>query len=116
PDRRGRIHENDVRSLREFRRILGATFATNLVAGARVQASNVRDPEFAAPNVLDGNRGTYWATEDHVLTPTLTFDFGRPITFNVVRIREYLPLGQRIESIKIDIWKGDRLQIGAATS
>ena len=116
PDRRGRIHESDVRSLREFRRILSATFATNLAATARVQASNVRDPELAAPNVLDGNRGTYWATEDLVLTPTLTFDFGRPISFNVVRIREYLPLGQRIESIKIDIWKGDWLQIGAATS
>ena len=116
PDRRGRIHENDVHSLRDFRRILDATFATNLVAAARVQASNVRDPEFAATNVLDGNRGTYWATDDRVLTPTLTFDFGRPISFNVVRIREYLPLGQRIESIKIDIWKGDWLEIGRATS
>ena len=117
PDRRGRIHDNDVRSLREFRRTLDATFATNLAAGARVHASNVRDPQFAAENVLDGNRDTYWTTNDRVLTPILTFDFGRPISFNVIRIREYLPLGQRVESIKADMWRGrDWVEIGAATS
>ncbi len=121
PDRRGRIHDNDVRSLREFRRILDATFATNLAAGARVHASNVRgsgsDPRFAAANVLDGNRDTYWTTDDHVVTPTLTLDLGRPISFNVVRLREHLPLGQRVISIKIDMWRdGDWVEIGAATS
>lgn len=35
PDRRGRIHENDVASLREFRRILDATFAKDLAQGAK---------------------------------------------------------------------------------
>ena len=121
PDRRGRIHDNDVRSLREFRRILDATFATNLAAGARVHASNVRgngsDPRFAAGNVLDGDHDTYWTTDDHVVTPMLTLDFGRPISFNVVRIREHLPLGQRVISIKVDMWRGrDWVEIGAATS
>ena len=29
-------------------------------------------------------------------------DFGEPRTFNVVRIREYLPLGQRIDSFALD--------------
>ncbi len=56
PDRRGRIHENDVRSLREFHRIIDATFATNLAAGAHVSASNSRgngrDRRFSAGNVL----------------------------------------------------------------
>lgn len=42
PDRRGRIHENDIASLREFRRILDATFAENLARGARVEASAER--------------------------------------------------------------------------
>ena len=35
PDRRGRIHENDVKSLREWRRLLDATFTTDLAQGAR---------------------------------------------------------------------------------
>jgi alpha-L-fucosidase len=109
PDRRGRIHENDVGSLRELRRILDATFARDLAAGARAGASNVRgngrDRRFVPANVLDGKRDTYWTTDDAVTAPSLTLDLGREATFNVVRLREYLPLGQRIEAVALDQWK-----------
>lgn len=112
PDRRGRIHENDVRSLREFRRSLDATFSTDLAVGARVRASQSRgagnDPRFMPENVLDGKRDTYWTTNDDVTTPSLTLDLGRPVSFNVVRIREHLPLGQRVEAVALDQWQGGR--------
>ena len=106
PDRRGRIHENDVRSLREFRRIIDATFATNLAAGAQVRATNTRgaDPRFRPDNVLDGRRDTYWASLDEVHTPALILDLARETSFTVVRLREYLPLGQRIEAVALDAW------------
>jgi alpha-L-fucosidase len=111
PDRRGIIHENDVRALREFRRQLDATFARNLAIGARLAASNERGKGarvFAAANVLDGDRRTYWATDDGVTTPELVADLGRPVTFNVVDLREYLPLGQRIEAFALDVWRDGR--------
>jgi alpha-L-fucosidase len=106
PDRRGRVHENDERSLRGFRRLLDATFGTDLARGARATASNVRggDTRFAAANVLDGKRDTYWATDDAVATPELVLDLGRPTTFNVVDLREHLPLGQRVEDWALDAW------------
>ena len=121
PDRRGRIHENDARTLREFRGIIEATFATNLASGARVSASNSRgngrDRRFVPANVLDGSRLTYWATDDDVKTPSLVLDLGQPTTFNAVRIREYLPLGQRVESIKVDMWRdGGWTEVAGATS
>jgi alpha-L-fucosidase len=121
PDRRGRIHENDVRSLREFRRIIDATFSTNLAAGARVSASNSRggdrDRRFAPANVLDGKRDTYWASDDGERTPSLTLELPREVSFNVVRLREYLPLGQRNESIAIDGWlNGQWVEFATATS
>ena len=119
PDRRGRIHENDVRSLRAFRRLIDGTFGTNLAAGARARADNWRgrDRRFAPANVLDGNRNTYWATGDAVTTPSLVLDLGQPKTFNVVRVREYLPLGQRIEAMGVDRWEnGDWVELGNATS
>lgn len=119
PDRRGQIHENDARSLREFRRIIDATFTGNLAAGARVSADNWRgrDRRFAPANVLDGRRDVYWATDDDVKTPSLLFDLAYPTTFNVVRIREYLPLGQRVESIIVDIWRdGGWTEFAGATS
>ena len=106
PDRRGRVHENDERSLRGFRGLLDATFGTDLARGARASASNVRgaDPRFAAANVLDGRRDTYWATDDAVATPELVVDLGRAVTFNVVSLREHLPLGQRVEGWALDRW------------
>jgi alpha-L-fucosidase len=120
PDRRGRIHENDVEALREFRRVIDATFTTNLAAGAQVNASNWRggrDRRFAPANVLDGRRDTYWATDNGVRTPTLTLDLPNPATFNVVRLREFLPLGQPIESIIVDMWQNEAwAEFGRATS
>jgi len=107
PDRRGRIHENDVRSLSEFRRILDATFARNLAKDAKLSASNVRGGlrQFGPANLLDSNRATYWTTDDQVTTPELVLEFAHPITFNVVSLRECLPLGQRIEAFALDQWK-----------
>jgi alpha-L-fucosidase len=106
PDRRGRVHENDERSLRAFRQLLDATFTTDLAHGARASASNLRggDARFAAANVLDGKRDTYWTTDDAVRTPELVLDLGRPETFNVVSLREHLPLGQRVEGWALDAW------------
>jgi alpha-L-fucosidase len=107
PDRRGLIHENDVKSLREFRRLLDAAFAKDLAQGAKATADNVRgkDPRFAAGNVLDGKRDTYWATDDAVTAAELVLDLGKPVTFNIVRLREHLPLGQRVEEFALNQWK-----------
>ncbi len=107
PDRRGRIHENDERSLRAFRRLVDATFSVDLALGARAGASNVRggDARFGAANVLDGDRDTYWATDDAAPAPALTLDLARPATFDVVSLREYLPVGQRVEGWSLDAWQ-----------
>jgi alpha-L-fucosidase len=107
PDRRGVIPEPDLKSLRECRRILDSTFAINLAKAARTIASNVRgsdDPRFSAANVLDSRPDSYWSTDDRVTNPELVVDFGRNVTFNVVRLREYLPLGQRVEACALDQW------------
>ena len=108
PDRRGQINEHDIQSLREFRRILNGTFAANLAHPARLTSSNVRGGDsrrFGAKNLLDNNRDTYWATDDSVTTPDLVLEFDKPVSFNVVSLREYLPLGQRIEAFALDQWK-----------
>lgn len=121
PDRRGLIHERDGDALRGFRRVMDATFGTNLAAGARASASNIRgggtDARFVPANVLDGRRDTYWATDDRLTTPDLTLDLGRDVTFNVVRLREHLPLGQRLEAVALDQWRdGQWVEFGRATS
>jgi alpha-L-fucosidase len=107
PDRRGRINEHDVAALRVFRSILDATFAKDLTRGAKIIPGNTRggDKHFSAENLLDHKRDTYWTTDDNVTTPELVLDLGKPKTFNVVSLREYLPLGQRIEAFALDQWQ-----------
>ncbi len=107
PDRRGRIHEDDIRSLTEFRRLLDATFAKDLARGAKLTASNTRGgaKQFAPKNLVDHRRNAYWATDDNVTAPELVLGFRKPITFNVISLREYLPLGQRVEAFALDQFK-----------
>jgi alpha-L-fucosidase len=107
PDRRGRIHENDVNSLHEFRKILEATFSRDLAWTANATASNTRgdDQRFAPTNLTDSRRDTYWATDDAVTNAEVVLNWSNPVTFNIVRLREYLPLGQRVEAFALDQWK-----------
>lgn len=112
PDRQGRIHDNDVQALREFRRILDLTFAKDLAQGAGASASSARggglDKRFSPGNVIDNRRDTYWASDDDIRTPELVLDLKHETTFNVVRLREYLPLGQRVEGFALDVWRDNK--------
>jgi alpha-L-fucosidase len=108
PDRRGRIHEADAKSLEDFGRRLRSTFADNLGNGARMIASNVRGGDaraYGPANLFDGRIDTYWATDDAVLTPEVVMEFARPVTFNVIRLREAIRLGQRVDDWALDSWQ-----------
>jgi alpha-L-fucosidase len=112
PDRRGRIHEHDVHALRAFRKALDDTFAVDLARGAdhisahpaTVEKGDVRR---GPRNAIDGNRDTFWYTGDRVTAPELILEFERPVRFNAVGLREYLPLGQRVEAFALDAWQED---------
>ncbi|MDG3004962.1 alpha-L-fucosidase [Paludisphaera mucosa] len=119
PDRRGRIHESDARAIKDWRRRLDAVFATDLAKGAKAAADQSRggDPAFAADKAVDGDRATYWSTDDGATTAELTLDLGKPTTFDVVRLREFLPLGQRVDEVAVDAWDGRAWKpLAAATS
>ena len=118
-DRRGRIHENDVKSLLEFRTAIDRTFSKNLTRGASVidGESHLRLGTFSPLNLIDDSRRTYWMPASRPEPPEVTIDFRRNVNFNVIRLREYLPLGQRVESFAIDKWQdGKWVEFVAATS
>jgi alpha-L-fucosidase len=119
PDRRGLIHEADAASLREFGSLRRETFRSNLAAQARVAASNVRGhrPEWGGRNLVDGDRHSYWSTDDGITNADVVFEFSRPVRFNLVRLREYIALGQRIDAFAVDLWRdGDWQIFGIGTS
>jgi len=109
PNKEGLLSAGDVASLKAFGSILKKTFAVNLATGARLTASNIRGQNaarFGPALLLDADRYSYWATDDSVTTPEVVFDLGVPKSFNVIRLRENIKLGQRIDSFSIDILKG----------
>lgn len=120
PDQRGIVNEIDVKSLTEFGQLLKQTFAVNLAKGATLTASNVRGGskvKYGPQFLLDNDRYTYWATDDKVFTPQLIIDLHTPKVFNVIRVRENIKLGQRIDSLAVDAFtNGKWQQIASATS
>ena len=110
PDRRGRIPDQDVKILKSFGDAIRASFATDLAQGAVASASHVRGKGFEAAKVLDGNRDTYWSAPDGVTTPSLTLDLPPNRSFDLIRIREYLPLGVRVTRFAVDAEVNGRWQ------
>jgi len=105
PDRRGLIHDADARSLRGLRRVLGATFGTNLAAGAAVRASS-EAPGRPAAAILDGDRATAWAAAENAETAWIEFAWDKPRTFDCVSLSEDISTGQRIEEFALESWTG----------
>jgi alpha-L-fucosidase len=88
PDKRGRIHENDARRLKELGDRLGATFAVNLADGAK------------------------WKTYHEVFSPwrrggdTYGCTLGEARSFNVAMLTEDIRQGQHVEAFALDVWDG----------
>jgi alpha-L-fucosidase len=88
PDRRGLLHENDVASLKAYGRIIRDAFAQNHAESKPRAASNNAE----------------WTAK--VAAP-----------FNVVRIREEIAKGQRVDTFAIDAWQGgDWKELSRGTS
>jgi alpha-L-fucosidase len=109
-----------VSKLKAFGNILKSTFAVNLAKGATLKASNVRGSnlaKFGPAHLLDNDRYSYWATDDKVHTPEVVLDLHKNTTFDVIRLRENIKLGQRIDAVAVDAWQNGKWeQIAAATS
>lgn len=115
PDRRGLIHENDVESLREWRRMLNEAFSTNLADGAEATADSYRGnhENYSPANLTDGDSETYWATDDGINDGELEVTLDEPTEINYLVLQEYIRLGQRVRSFSVDVWKDGAWQPAA---
>ncbi|MDR2764779.1 MAG: alpha-L-fucosidase [Tannerella sp.] len=108
PDKSGRFHPKDVESMRGLGKLLRETFSVNLASRARVSAGQTRggSRRFAPSNLIDSDRNTCWSTDDSITHGEITMELPQPTRFNIVSLREYLPLGQRIDSVTVEIAEG----------
>ena len=106
-DRRGLIHENDARRLRELRAAVDATFRTNLARGKTAKASSASDAAHGPDKALDGDPATWWAADEGTTAATLEIDLGKPTAFNRSMVQEHIALGQRVERYAVEAWDGE---------
>lgn len=119
PDKRGLIHENDVEALKGFRAILDKELKTNLALNAKAEATSHRGEgkQFSPAHLTDGNKETYWATDDDITTGSLEIELETVQVIKYILLQEYIKLGQRVKNFTIEIWKNNVWQeVAAATT
>ena len=106
PNRDGQLDAADVASLEAFGKMRTRLLAKDYARGAKVTASEVRggDARFGGQAMTDGNIESYWCPEDTTTTPTAEIELPEPTTFDVIRLREQIRLGQRVEAFQVDAW------------
>ncbi len=111
-DKTGRIHQMDEKAALELAGAVKEAFAVDLAKKTKASASNVRgkSKEFGADKALDGDKNTYWATDDEEKTASLTIDFGAPKAFNRFLAQEYIRLGQRVKAFTIEAFINGKWQ------
>ncbi|MDO9257379.1 MAG: alpha-L-fucosidase [Bacteroidales bacterium] len=115
PDRRGLFNEADSISLMQWKNLLDETFSVNLAFKSTVIATTHRgnSPEFSAKNLVDGNKETYWATDNNTKTAAIEIDLGHKQNVKYIVIQEYMKLGQRVKSFSIEVWNTNKWQLVA---
>jgi alpha-L-fucosidase len=89
--------------------LLDTELKNNLTANAKVTASAHRGnvDTYAAPMAIDENPETYWTTDDNVTTGYIEVELNKPRTVKYIQLQEYIKLGQRVKSFKVEAWDGD---------
>lgn len=112
PDRRGLVHENDVKSLQGFRALLDERFSNNIANKAKVTADSYRgkSKQYGPSNMLDNDKDTYWTTDDDVKTGSFEIALAQPQEVSYILLQEYIKLGQRIKDFNIEVMKNNEWQ------
>lgn len=106
PNKAGVLPEADVRVLKQLGTMLKNRLGNDLAKNAHIEVSNTRTAgahrNYETANLTDGDTKTYWATNDGVNNATITLTWDTPQTVRYVMLQEYIRLGQRIKSFKIE--------------
>ena len=110
PNKEGLIHPVDSARLVEFGQALEREFSQPLSKSGvkKFEATNERggSSKFGARRVMDGDKATYWATDDSIQQASMTMILKKPERLYAMRLREPIQLGQRIESFSVEALNG----------
>ncbi|MEY4629657.1 MAG: hypothetical protein RLZZ595_1983, partial [Bacteroidota bacterium] len=117
PTTSGLLADEDVEALKGFGVLVKETFKNNLLSTAKLTASNERGKSYSVANLVDENWKSYWATADEIQEANFTIEWKSPQAIDFIRLREYIPLGQRIEKVIVESFEnGKWMEVANTTS
>lgn len=123
PDRNGRLPEATAQRMKALGELLHKRLWDNdLAKQATISASTTRKAgvgrSYTVSNLTDGNKDSYWGTDDNQRQATITLTWDKPTNIHFLQLQEPIRLGQRIRKFHIEYsedgvtWKaaGGRIQ------
>lgn len=106
PDRSGSLPASSVNTLKQLGQLLEQRLSNDIAPEAKVTASTSRrngaNRTYDATNLTDGDKDTYWATNDGENEATITLTWDKPRDIHYVTLQEYIPKGQRVKGFRIE--------------
>ncbi|MGN1241096.1 MAG: discoidin domain-containing protein, partial [Alloprevotella sp.] len=106
PNKAGVLPDASVNALKGMGDLIKARLGNDLAKNATVEVSETRTAgaarNYEAANLIDGNKETYWATNDGTTSATITLTWDTPQTIRYVELMEYIAKGQRVKGFKIE--------------
>ncbi|HNR05877.1 MAG TPA: alpha-L-fucosidase [Saprospiraceae bacterium] len=102
PDRQGLIPEKDATILKVFSNSLRQIFSNDLARAARADDNDFTISHLPK-NTNDGHRDTYWSPDEGNAAPFISFEWQKPVWFNILKICEQIELGQRVAGFQLEI-------------
>lgn len=106
PNQAGVLPQSSVNVLSQLGNLLETRLGTDLAKSATLTASATREAganrSYDVKNITDGDKTTYWATDDDVLSASVTFEWDAPQTVRYIMLQEPIANGQRVRSFKVE--------------
>lgn len=106
PDKSGSLPPATVKRMKELGDLLKQRLGTDLALDATVTVSEERTAgaarNYVAANLVDGDKDTYWATNDGNKTATITLTWDAPKNIHYVALQEYIRKGQRVKGFTVE--------------
>lgn len=106
PNKAGVLPTATVNVLKDLGNLLETRLGNDLARTAKVEVTETRaagaSRNYEATNLIDGDKDTYWATNDGTTSATITLTWDTPQRIHFVALQEYIKLGQRVKAFKIE--------------
>lgn len=106
PNKEGILPPASVTALTEMGNLIKKRLGNDLAQTAIITTKKTRRAgktrDYKACNMIDGNKDSYWATDDGILSDTITLIWKKPQLVRYVELMEPIAKGQRIRKFHIE--------------